>query len=92
MKISFKHQRALAGNDLTVGVEAEGKERISHVTITLDGFAIVDDGVDPPGVSYERQLLQAGDASPLLPHQLTITITDPEGNISSADRRWEDAN
>jgi hypothetical protein len=92
MKFSIQHQRDTVGNDVTVGAEAEGREQISRVKVTLDGFDIGDDPVDPPAVSYERQFLQVGDASPHRPHQLTVTITDPEGNIKSADRRWEDPN
>ena len=90
MKFSINHQRSLVGNDLVVEIEAEGEERISHVTITLDGFNLSDDAIDPPGVSYERQFLQAGDASPHLQHQLTVLAADPDGKIKSADRRWQD--
>lgn len=66
MKFSIQHNRAIAGNDITVGVEADGNEVTSHATTNLDGFDIGDDEIDPPSVSYERQLLQAGDASPHL--------------------------
>ena len=90
MKFSIQHQRALAGNDITVGIEAEGKEVISHVTVTLDGFGIGEDALDPPAVSYQREWLQVGSASPHLDHQLTVTVTDTQGNTLSADRIWED--
>jgi len=91
MKFSIQHNRAIAGNDITVGVEAEGTEVIAHVTTNLDGFDIGDDEVDPASVSYERQFLQAGDASPLSPHKLVITVTDSQGIRKAADRRWQDA-
>jgi hypothetical protein len=90
MKFSIQHQRAVVGNDLLIGIEAEGKEQISRVTTTLDGFDVGDDALDPPAVSYEHQFLQAGAASPHLLHQLTVVVTDPEGKVKSADRRWED--
>jgi hypothetical protein len=90
MKFSIQHNRSLAGNDITVGLEAEGNEVISHVKTTLDGFDIGDDEIDPPSVSYERQFLQAGGASPHLSHELIVTVTDSSGNTKSADRRWED--
>jgi hypothetical protein len=90
MKFSIQHQRSIAGNDITVGVEAEGDQVISHVTTTLDGFDIGDDDLVPPSSSYEHQFLQAGDASPHLTHELVVTVTDSEGKITSADRRWED--
>jgi len=81
MKFSIQHQRAPIGNDIVVGIEAEGKERISRVTTTLDGFDIGDEVLNPPGVSYEHQFPRAGEARPELQHQLTV---------KSADRRWED--
>jgi len=92
MKFSIQHIRAIAGNDITVGVDAEGDEVISRVTTNLDGFDISDDELDPPSVSYERQFLQAGDASPHLQHALKVTVTDTQGNAKTADRRWQDLN
>jgi hypothetical protein len=92
MKFSIQHNRSIAGNDIMVGVEAEGDEVIAHVTTNLDGFDIADDELDPPSVSYERQFLHAGDASPLLQHVLRVTVTDKQGSAKTADRRWQDAN
>jgi len=91
MKFSIQHSRAVAGNDIIVGVEAEENEVIAHVTANLDGFDIGDDEIDPASVSYERQFLHAGDASPLLQHKLLVTVTDTQGNTKTADRRWQDA-
>ena len=90
MKFSIQHQRSVVGNDLVVGIEAEEEERISRVTITLDGFDLSDDALDPPGVSYERQIVQAGEASPHRQHQLTVVAMYPDGKTKSADRRWQD--
>jgi hypothetical protein len=90
MKFSIRHNRAIAGNDITVGLEAEGNEIIAHVTTTLDGFDIGDDEINPASVSYERQFLQTGNASPHLQHELIVTVTDTRGNTKTADRRWED--
>jgi len=90
VKFTIQHQRAVAGNDIVVGIEAEGNEQIARVTTTLDGFDLADDMLDPPSVSYERQFLQAGDASPHREHQLTVTASDPGGQMKSADRRWQD--
>ena len=91
MRFSIQHSRAVAGNDITVGVEADGPEVIARVTTNLDGFEIGDDEVAPPCVSYERQFLRAGEASPLMEHELVVTVTDTQGNTKSADRRWQDA-
>jgi len=90
MKFSIQHNRAVAGNNITVGIEAEANEVISHVATNLDGFEIGDDVVDPPSVSFEHEFLQAGDASPHLEHRLVVTVTDTQGNTKSADRRWQD--
>ncbi len=90
MKFTIQRNRAIAGNNITVGIEAEANEVISHVTTNLDGFDIGDDEVDPPCVSFEREFLQAGDASPHLDHRLVVTVTDTQENTKSADRRWQD--
>lgn len=90
MKFAIQHQRAIAGNDITVGIEADGDQVISHVTITLDGFDLADDELDPPSSSYEHQFLQAGDAAPHMAHELIVTATDAAGKTTSANRRWED--
>lgn len=91
MKFSIQHQRAVTGNDIVVGIEAEAEEQISRVTTTLDGSDLGDDALDPPSVSYERQFLRAGGASPRVQHQLTVLVTDQDGKTKSVDRRWEDA-
>ena len=90
MKFAIQHQRSVAGNDITVGIEAEGDQIISRVTTTLDGFDLGDDELNPPCASYERLFLQAGDASPHRDHELVVTVTDGQGKQIIADRRWED--
>jgi len=90
MKFAIMHQRSIVGNDINVGIEADGDQTISHVTTTLDGFDLGDDELDPPCASYERQFLQAGDASPHRMHELVVTATDLQGKTTSADRRWQD--
>ena len=90
MKFSIQHQRAVFGNDIVVGIEAEGEEQISRVTTTLDGFDLIDDALSAPCSSYERQFPRAGDASPNRQHELTVVVTDLNGGTKSADHRWED--
>lgn len=92
MKFSIQHQRSIVGNDISVAIESEGDQLISHVTTTLDGFDIGDDELESPSVSYERKFLQQGDASPHLEHDLVVTATDTQGKAMSADHRWEDEN
>ena len=76
MKFSIQHQRSIVGNDISVAIESEGDQLVSHVTTTLDGFDIGDDELERPGASYERKFLQKGDASPHLEHDLVVTATD----------------
>ena len=90
MKFSTQRQRAIIGNDLVIGIEAENDELITRVACTLDGFELGTDGLDPPGVSYEREFLRVGSAGPHTGHELTIAVTDPEGKTKIAVRRWED--
>jgi hypothetical protein len=91
MKFSFQRQRAVAGNDLVIGVEAENDELIAHVACTLDGFEVGTDELDPPAVSYERSFPGVGSAGPRKEHTLKITATDPNGKTKIAVRRWEDS-
>lgn len=91
MKFSTQRQRAITGNDIVVGVEAEGTELISRVTTTLDGFELGTDDMDPPSVSYEREFSRAGRAEPHADHELKITVADRDGNTKVAVRKWTDA-
>ena len=91
MKFSFQRQRAVAGNDLVIGVEAENDELITHVAFTLDGFELGTDELDPPAVSYQRSFPVVGSAGPRNEHTLKITVTDPNGKTKIAVRRWEDS-
>jgi len=91
MKFSTQRQRAITGNDLVIGIEAENDELIARVACTLDGFELGTDDLDPPGVSYERDFSRVGNAGPHVGHELKITVTDPNGKIKIAVRRWEDS-
>jgi hypothetical protein len=91
MKFSTQRQRAVIGNDLVVGIEAENDELIARVACALDGFELGTDELDPPGVSYERDFSRVGNAGPGMGHELKITVTDPNGKAKIAVRRWEDS-
>lgn len=43
MKFTIQCQRALIGNDIVVGIEADEEEEIAQVTTTLDKAEIGDD-------------------------------------------------
>jgi len=43
MKFSTQRQRAITGNDLVIGIEAENDELIARVVCTLDGFELGTD-------------------------------------------------
>jgi len=90
MKFSTQRRRAITGNDLVIGIEAENDELIARVVCTLDGFELGTDELDPPGVSYERDFSSVGNAGAHLRHELKITVTDPNGKTKIAVRRWED--
>jgi hypothetical protein len=92
MKFSIQHSRSIVGNDISVLIEAETDNPISRVCTTLDSFELGDDELNPPCMSYERQFIQAGNASPHLEHQLVVTVTDITGKSISANRRWVDLN
>jgi hypothetical protein len=90
MKFSTQHQRAITGNDLVTGIEAENEELLARVACTLDKFELGTDELDPSSVSYERDFSGVGDAGPHTEHELKITVTDPNGKTKIAVRRWED--
>jgi hypothetical protein len=90
MKFLTQRQRGSTGNDLVIGIEAENEELIARVDCTLDGFELGTDELDPPAVSYERDFPRVGNAGPHMGHELKITVTDPNGKIKIAVRRWED--
>jgi hypothetical protein len=91
MKFSTQRQRAITGNDLVIGIEAEDDELIARVACTLDGFELGTDELDPPAVSYEREFPRVGNAGPNTGHELKIAVTDPNGKTKIAVRRWEDS-
>ena len=91
MKFSIQHQRAVTGNDVVVGAEAENDELIARVACTLDGFELGIDELDPPAISYERSFPGVGSAGPGTEHSLKITVTDANGKTKIAVRRWEDS-
>ena len=64
MKFTIGHTRALAGNDVSVKVEADGDKAIQSVLTKLDGFELADDELENPSDSYERAFPGAGTAGP----------------------------
>jgi hypothetical protein len=91
MKFSTQRQRAIAGNDLVIGIEAERDELIARVACVLDGAELGSDELDPPAVSYQRDFSHVGNAGPRMAHELKITVTDSDGKAKVAVRRWEDS-
>lgn len=90
MKFTLAYQRALAGNDIDVQIQAEGREIISNVQIVLDGFDLINETVDPPAIQYQRTILQAGSAAPHMEHSLVVTATGTDGKTNTATRKWQD--
>jgi hypothetical protein len=90
MKVSVTHARAVQGNDIDVKVDADGTETISTVGVTLDGFAIANNVLDPAGITFERSFAGAGDAGPGMDHELHVVAGDEHGKTSSAVYCWTD--
>jgi len=90
MKIEITHKRAPVGNDITVKVNAENKERISSVQTKPDRFTIGKDALNPPNVSYERIFPKQGSASPGRRHSVTVKVIDQDGNDHNATYKWTD--
>lgn len=90
MKIEITHKRVPIGNDITVKVSAENKERISFVQTKLDRFSIGNDRLSPPNVSYERIFPKQGSASPGRRHTVTVKVRDQDGNDHNATHKWTD--
>ena len=90
MKIEIIHKRVPIGNDITVKVNAENKERISSVQTKLDRFSIGNDRLNPPNVSYDQVFPKQGSASPGRRHTVTVKVRDKEGNDHVATHKWTD--
>jgi hypothetical protein len=90
MKFTTGHQRSLAGSNVSVDIECEGGEEINHVKVELDGSALVDEEVEPASEKYENEFTNAGDAGPLVEHQLVITATTSDGKEHSSTILWTD--
>jgi hypothetical protein len=92
MKFNISYQRAVAGNDIEVQIEAEGEEVIVSVDYNLDGFDLDrDDLSDAPVVFFHRTLSQVGDASPGKRHKLTVGVHGKAGEpTKNGSRVWTD--
>jgi len=91
MKISITHTRAIQGHDILVHVDAGDGETLTWVQTQLDGFVVGTDVLDPAQQSYERSFAQAGDAAPMMDHQLDVEAINDAERTSRATVRWTDA-
>src|SRR5215467_3464945 len=87
MKFNITYQRALAGNDIDVQIDAEDKETIGSVRCSLDGFEIgCDDLSDTPVVSFHRSFPQAGDARSGQTHKFVVEVGGGNGEPTRLPR------
>jgi hypothetical protein len=92
MKFTIACQRAVAGNDIDLQIEAEAAEEIVGVTCLLDGSEISSDDLrGTPVISYHRTVGQAGEARPGQTHHLIVEVrVKNEGPSRFATRIWTD--
>lgn len=90
MKISMTHVRAIQGHDITVRVDCADDETVTWVETRLDGFVLATDALQPAVQSYERCFDQAGDAAPMMDHELAVEAINGANRSSHAIVRWTD--
>jgi len=90
MKFTLNHSRALSGNDISVGMEAEGEETIQRVETKLDGSSPVEDELEDSIDSYQRVFSGAGEAGPGTEHTLVVTMEQDDGKVHSWACTWTD--
>lgn len=90
MKILMTHERAIQGHDIIVRVDCADGESVTWVETRLDGFVLATDPLQPAEQSYERSFTQAGDAAPMMDHELAVEAIDGTNRSSRATVRWTD--
>lgn len=75
------------GWDITVSVEADGKERIAEVTTEINDAPEPTDFLKPAVNSYENTYIQKG----VFPgnNKVVVTAKDEDGNPTIAVKKWE---
>ena len=90
MKFTINHARAVAGNDIYVGVQADDGKTIASVRTELDGIELATDELSAPSDSYERTFSRAGTAGPHAQHTLIVTAELTDGTDHSSTSIWSD--
>lgn len=90
MRFSVAHARAFIGNNIAVTVEADPKETISSVSVSLDGSELDTFQVQSGTESYSQEFAAVGSASPGTDHTLIVTAADGDGQPHSSVTRWTD--
>jgi hypothetical protein len=90
MRFSTAHARAFIGNNITVMVEADQKETISSVSVSLDGRELDAFQVQSGTESYSQEFPAVGSASAGTDHTLIVTAVDGDGAPHSSVTRWTD--
>ena len=90
MKFTISHSRALAGNDISVTVDADGGKAIQSVLTQLDGFSIGDDQLAAPSDVYQRKFVGVGTAGIGTEHTLVVSATLEDDSVHSSTSMWTD--
>jgi hypothetical protein len=90
MKITVSHAREFAGQGIQVDVEADAKESIRSVTVTLDGHDLDDTQLDPGTQSYTKSWDMVGQGAPGMAHELLVDTTDADLGPHRSVTRWTD--
>ena len=90
MRFSVAHTRAFIGNNLTVAVQADAKETIISVSVSLDGTELDAYQVQSGTESYSQEFAAVGSAGPGTDHTLIVTAVDADGQPHSSVTRWTD--
>jgi hypothetical protein len=90
MKFTINHARAVAGNDIYVGVQADDGKTIASVRTELDGIELATDELSAPSDFYERTFPRAGAAGPHTEHSLIVTVELTDGAAHSSTSIWSD--
>ena len=90
MKFTINHARAIAGNDIYVGVQADANKPIASIRTELDAIELATDELSAPSDFYERTFSRAGTAGPNTQHSLIVTAKLTDGTAHSSTSLWSD--
>jgi hypothetical protein len=91
LKFTVVPQRAFAGNDIDIHLDAEKGETIAIVKVCLDDLTIWEKPAEFGCVDWQMKFSGIGDAAPGMEHKLVITVIDDKGESKSSEHHWQDS-